>query len=166
MLDRILIEPSAFTEKQQILQGKIKLNELHERVWSPDLINLEEEVSYTLNGGRDTLGRMYLQLMATGNFSLCCQRCMNSVGFELSENVRIVLFENEDKLDEAMLSDDELDGMLLEKELDVLTLLEDQILMALPFSPKHDDCGNADLEHINKSKTNPFAVLAGVRKTV
>ena len=41
-------------------------------------------------------------------------------------------------LDEAMLADEELEGMLLEKELDVRTLVEDQILMSLPFSPRHE----------------------------
>lgn len=166
MLDRILIDPLAFAEKQQALQGKVSLNELDERVWLSDLINLKEEVSYTLRGGRDVLGRWYLQLLVSGKLSLQCQRCMNSVGFELGEDVRIVLFENEAKLDEAMLADEELEGMVLEKELDVFTLLEDQILMALPFSPKHDDCGNTDLARVNQDKTNPFAVLAGVKKTV
>ena len=90
---------------------------------------------------------------------------MQPVHFALDENVRIVLFENEESLDEAMLADEELEGMLLEAELDVFSLIEDQILMALPFSPKHDDCGNADLDAVNQNKTNPFAVLAGLKKS-
>ena len=83
--------------------------------------------------------------------------------FELAERSRIVLFADEESLDEAMLSDEELEGMVSEKEQDVCTLLEDQILMALPFSPRHDDCESDALDKINQDKPNPFAVLAGLK---
>ena len=55
--------------------------------------------------------------------------------------------------------------MVLENELDIFTLLEDQILMALPISPKHEQCGNNHLDKINQDKPNPFAVLAGLKKS-
>lgn len=166
MLDRILIDAEAFADKQQVLQGKVLLNELDERVWSPDLADLSSEIAYSLQGGRDRWQRPFLALSLTGVLPMQCQRCMNPVDFGLDEQVRIVLFENEEQLDEAMLADEELEGMLAEKELDVFALLEDQILMALPFAPRHDDCGNADLEAVNQDKPNPFAVLAGVKKSV
>jgi len=67
--------------------------------------------------------------------------------------------------DEAMLADEDLEGMLQESEIDVFSLIEDQILMALPFSPKHEQCGNAQLEANNQSKPNPFAALAGLKKS-
>ena len=64
-----------------------------------------------------------------------------------------------------MLADEELEGMLSADELDVFSLIEDQILMALPFSPRHEQCGNADSATVNQSKPNPFAVLAGLKKS-
>ena len=53
--------------------------------------------------------------------------------------------------------------MPIEKELDVRRLVEDQILMSLPFSPRHENCDNAALEQVNQDKPNPFAVLAGLK---
>ena len=85
--------------------------------------------------------------------------------FEFDEQSRVVLFADDASLDEAMLSDDELEGMLLQKALDVRMLVEDQILMALPFSPRHEDCGNAALAEVNQDKPNPFAVLAGLKSS-
>lgn len=97
---------------------------------------------------------------------LICQRCITPMPFLLDETSRIVLFADEESLDEAMLADEELEGMLLEKELDVRTLVEDQILMSLPFSPRHEDCGkNGTLDEVNRDKPNPFAVLAGLKSS-
>ena len=165
MLNRILIDSQAFTAKQETLQGTVSLNQLDERIWTHDFTDLSSSLAYTLTGGTDKWQRPYLTLTLSGCLPLQCQRCMQPTEFALNENVRIVLFENEETLDEAMLADEDLEGMLQEPEIDVFSLIEDQILMALPFSPKHEQCGNAQLEANNQSKPNPFAVLAGLKKS-
>ena len=53
--------------------------------------------------------------------------------------------------------------MLAESELSVWSLLEDQIIMALPYAPRHDDCGYDDSERVNTDKPNPFAQLAKLK---
>ena len=135
MLNRILIDSQAFTAKQETLQGNVLLNQLDERVWTRDFTDLSSSIAYTLTGGIDKWQRPYLTLTLSGCLPLQCQRCMQPTGFALNENVRIVLFENEETLDEAMLADEDLEGMLQEPEIDVFSLIEDQILMALPFLP-------------------------------
>ena len=165
MLNRILIDSQAFTAKQETLQGIVSLNQLDERVWTRDFTDLSSSIAYTLTGGIDKWQRPYLTLTLSGCLPLQCQRCMQPTEFALNENVRIVLFENEETLDEAMLADEDLEGMLQEPEIDVFSLIEDQILMALPFSPKHEQCGNAQLEASNQNKPNPFAALAGLKKS-
>ena len=165
MLNRILIDSQAFTAKQETLQGNVSLNQLDERVWTRDFTDLSSSLAYTLTGGTDKWQRPYLTLTLSGCLPLQCQRCMQLTEFALNENVRIVLFENEKTLDEAMLADEDLEGMVQEPEIDVFSLIEDQILMALPFSPKHEQCGNAQPEANNQSKPNPFAALAGLKKS-
>ncbi|SSY70431.1 YceD family protein [Alysiella crassa] len=164
MLNRILIDPQAFVIKQETRHGSVLLNQLDKRTWSPDIADTATHIHYTLTGGVDRWQRPFLDLSVSGSLKLNCQRCMNPVDFPVNEQARIVLFDNEDKLDEAMLADDELDGMILTDELDILTLVEDQLLMALPISPKHDDCGNVNLDKVNQDKPNPFGVLAGLKK--
>ncbi|MDO5638522.1 MAG: YceD family protein [Neisseria sp.] len=166
MLDLNLIDPEAFAAEQRNLQGRFRLAELDERVWSHEyLADRQAEVSFSLQGGRDRWQRLFLDLSVQGDVPLLCQRCIKPMPFEFAENSRIVLFADDESLDEAMLSDDELEGMLLEAELDVRTLVEDQILMALPFSPRHEDCSNAALAEVNQDKPNPFAVLAGLKSS-
>ncbi|WP_416191327.1 YceD family protein [Neisseria sp. CCUG12390] len=164
MLDPNLIDPEVFATEKQNLQGSFTLEELDERVWSHEYpADRQTRVSFTLQGGRDRLQRLFLDLTVQADMPLLCQRCMKPMPFELNESSRIVLFADETHLDEAMLSDEELEGMLITKELDVRELVEDQILMALPFSPRHEDCGNVSLEQVNQDKPNPFAVLKGLK---
>ena len=151
-----LIDPEVFAAEGQNLQGSFLLEELDERVSSHDYpADKQTRVSFTLQGGRDRLQRLFLDLNVKADMPLICQRCITPMPFLLDETSRIVLF-----------ADEELEGMLLEKELDVRTLVEDQILMSLPFSPRHEDCGNnGKLEEVNRDKPNPFAVLAGLKSS-
>ena len=166
MLNRILIDPQAFALKKERLHGTVALRDLDERTWSHDIADLSSELAYTLTGSTDRWQRPVLTLALSGRVPLQCQRCMQPIeNFELDEHVQIVLFPTEAQLDEAMLADEELEGMLSADELDVFSLIEDQILMALPFSPRHEQCGNADSAAVNQSKPNPFAVLAGLKKS-
>ena len=89
---------------------------------------------------------------------------MEAVMFPLDESADIVLFGDEAMLDEAMCADEELEGMVAGSELDVSSLLEDQILMSLPYSPMHEDCGGT-VAGSASDKPNPFAVLAGLKKS-
>jgi uncharacterized protein len=75
----------------------------------------------------------------------------------------ITLFISEEKMDAAVEDDDELDAILAEPEFDVLALIEDEIIMGLPLSPLHDDCGNALLDRAKADKPNPFALLATLK---
>ena len=166
MLAPNLIDSETFAIERQQLQGSYALTELDERVWSHEyLANRDAVIQYTLRGGEDRWQRLFLDLSVAGSLPLVCQRCMKPMAFDLNENARITLFVDEQSLDEAMLSDEELEGLLLNKELDVRALVEDQILMGLPFSPRHEDCDNVALAEVNQDKPNPFAILAGLKNS-
>lgn len=166
MLDPNLIDPEVFAAEKQNLQGSFLLEELDERVRSHEYpADKQTKVSFTLQGGRDRLQRLFLDLTVRADMPLFCQRCIKPMPFELNESSRIVLFADEARLDEAMLSDEELEGMVISPTLNVQELVEDQILMALPFSPRHEDCDNVSLEHVNQDKPNPFAVLKNLKSS-
>ena len=112
---------------------------------------------------RDDWDRIRLSLHLAGSLKLCCQRCLQPFDFELDETAQVVLFADEEALDQAVQDDDTLEGMVCGRELDVYSLLEDQILMALPFSPKHENCGSGETA-VQSDKPNPFAALAGLKK--
>ena len=56
----------------------------------------------------------------------------------------------------------QVDAIELDGELDVLALVEDEILLALPIAPRHQVC-DAPQPEGGTSKESPFAALASLR---
>ncbi len=64
------------------------------------------------------------------------------------------------------------DLLALSREFDLRELIEDELLMALPVVPRHEECPTSvplassddDFEVANSEKPNPFAALAALRK--
>lgn len=165
MLNRILIDPQVLINQESTLEGKVLLAELDSRVLLDDIADASEPLSYRFSGGTDSWQRPFLDLSLTGSLQLKCQRCLKSLEFTLKEQAHIVLFDDEATLDHAMLEEEELEGILNSHELDLSSLIEDQILMAMPFAPMHQTCDDSNLLDFNQDKPNPFAVLAGLKKS-
>ncbi|MBW8720763.1 MAG: DUF177 domain-containing protein [Polaromonas sp.] len=115
---------------------------------------------------------VWLHLAAEATVPLTCQRCMGVVEtpVEVDQWYRFVATE-----DIAMAEDDqsEEDLLVMEPQFDLLAVLEDELLMALPLVPMHEQCpvtpklqvGEADMaaEPDSGKKPNPFAVLAQLK---
>jgi uncharacterized protein len=120
-------------------------------------------------GGEDDV---WLHLAAEATVPLTCQRCMGVVEIpvEVAQWYRFVATE-----DIAMAEDDqsEEDLLVMEPQFDLLAVLEDELLMALPLVPMHEQCpvtpklqaGEADMagEPDSGKKPNPFDVLAQLK---
>ena len=114
---------------------------------------------------------LWLHLQAQASLPLICQRCMGgvAVALEVDQWYRFVASE-----EIAMAQDDEAeeDLLVMEPQFDLLALLEDELLMALPLVPMHTECptapamraGDEALAAEVESKPNPFAVLSGLIK--
>jgi uncharacterized protein len=115
---------------------------------------------------------VWLHLAADARVPLTCQRCMGVVEtpVEVDQWYRFVASE-----DIAMAEDDqsEEDLLVMEPQFDLLAVLEDELLMALPLVPMHEQCpvapklqaGETDVagEPDSGKKPNPFAVLAQLK---
>ncbi len=113
---------------------------------------------------------VWLHLQAKAAIPLTCQRCMGMVvtPLEVSQCYRFVANE-----DIAMAEDDqsEEDLLVMAPQFDLLALLEDELLMALPLVPMHDECpaapvpraGGAEIAGDPAKKPSPFAVLAQLK---
>lgn len=113
----------------------------------------------------------WLHLQATTSVPLTCQRCMTTVQAPLHINqwYRFVATE-----EIAMAEDDasEEDLLVMAPQFDLASLLEDELLMALPLVPMHDECpalpafsaGVIDEPGELLKKPNPFAALAQLKK--
>lgn len=112
---------------------------------------------------------VWLHLVADAVIPLTCQRCLTPVDVPLQVDQRFRFVADEAT---AEAEDDEADEdvLALTPEFDLPTLVEDELLMALPIVPRHDRCqpaaplATADLgAHQVPQKPNPFAVLATLR---
>ncbi|MBB4010888.1 uncharacterized metal-binding protein YceD (DUF177 family) [Niveibacterium umoris] len=60
------------------------------------------------------------------------------------------------------LEEDSFDAIAAERNLDVLALIEDELLLALPISPRHEVCDTPQPRERDDS-ASPFAALASLR---
>ena len=116
---------------------------------------------------------LHLAFTLTGDVWLTCQRCLQPVAVDLSDDYNIALLENDSQV---RLINEEQDYLLLdeivteqspERLLPFKRLVEDEILLKIPMAPKHDDCemsveqfGEIPEEEENE---NPFAALASLK---
>jgi uncharacterized protein len=124
-----------------------------------------------LRAGSGAEPDIWLHLQAKTSIALTCQRCMGPVEtpIDVDQWYRFVASE-----DIAMAEDDqsEEDLLVMEPQFDLLAVLEDELLMALPLVPMHEQCpvapvlsaGDIDGEPEPAQKPNPFAVLAQLKK--
>lgn len=116
---------------------------------------------------------VWLHLQAQASVPLTCQRCMGVVQtpVEVDQWYRFVASE-----DIAMAEDDqsEEDLLVMEPQFNLLAVLEDELLMALPLVPMHEECpvapklqagdlGEPGTAGVPGEKPNPFAALAQLK---
>lgn len=124
-----------------------------------------------------TLGRqdkiLWLTYEVEAVLSVPCQRCLEPLVVDVSGQYRMAILENDSKISYLEALDETADYVLLDevclddkKMLPVADLLEGELLLALPLSPRHDDCEmhtNSVGEVADEPAENPFAVLASLK---
>lgn len=119
------------------------------------------------SGGSET--RLGLHLRVSGSLALQCQRCLGEVEINCAIDARLLLIPPDAEWPEEELESDDYDAIPASRELSVLSLIEDEVLLALPIVPRHADCvtpgasGGAQ-QVLESGKPSPFAVLASLKK--
>src|SRR5450432_1211236 len=126
-------------------------------------------IAWRLIGGVDGQRRPALTLALTGSVPLICQRCLQPFAAIVDQSTELLLARSEAEL--ARLDADEIEVVLATERLDPLTLVEDELLLSLPFSPRHAD-GECDAavptaagEVASQRKASPFGQLGELKKT-
>jgi uncharacterized protein len=106
-----------------------------------------------------------------------CQRCLNAVEIELVSDFHLALVDDESLIERL---DEDADFIVLgESEAttkgdydapataNLLALIEDELLLLLPLSPKHESCEHKHQpvieETAEEKRDNPFDVLASLK---
>ncbi|MGZ8250983.1 MAG: YceD family protein [Methylophilaceae bacterium] len=128
------------------------------------LASYESVLSWQLLGDVNSEGKPVLNLKVQGTLELTCQRCLEPLKFDLDVNSSFIIVASEADLPPEEEDVDEHDYLVADVQMQVAELIEDEVLLALPFSPKHElsICG-AKEQVAELKKPNPFAVLQGLK---
>jgi uncharacterized protein len=127
-----------------------------------DLVNSSEgDLEYEIAGTKDGFGRPALALSVSGELQLTCQRCLKPLSFPLGVESMLVLASSEEEIETQPVEPEGPDRVVGSREMPVGTLLEDEILLAIPFAPRHERC-SGDPAVKGEVKASPFADLRGL----
>lgn len=150
-----------------------KALEIHDRIAVSQFSRLRDllvddagELDCRLNGDVSSAGKPVLRLRVHGPLRLSCQRCLESLAFDLDVDETYVIVSDEAAI--PVTSEDEATAeenfIVIDSQMRVLDLIEDEVLLSVPYAPRHDDaiCGGHDVQDGLK-KPSPFAVLQGLK---
>ena len=114
-------------------------------------------------------GQCWLHVTAQVRLPLVCQRCMGAVEMLLAVD-RSFRFVADEATAAREDEESEEDLLVLSPDFDLMGLIEDELLMALPLVPMHEAClsehaptSEDDAAAVLAEKPNPFAVLATLK---
>ena len=118
-------------------------------------------LEYELSGQRDAQGRAALWLRIRGALQLACQRCLGAMELPVDIDSRLVLAGSQHEIDAEPLTAESSDRVLASKSLLVRDLIEDELLLAVPYAPRHAQCGTQQ-EAAGAARESPFANLGAL----
>jgi uncharacterized protein len=161
MFARHFIDSLDFARNGRELRGEIAVAEMPRL--QDMLAGPEGRISYLVRGYLDKSGKPMLEVAMDGVCQLLCQRCLS--GFDYPVHlVSHLLLVQEGELDELSVEEDGPDSIAADKHLDVFVMLEEELLLSLPFAPKHPPgvCQLAG-KGLNQPGNNAFSALAGLK---
>ena len=157
-----LINPVQLAEKQERLTGTIPLSAL-QRIREV-LHDDKGSIKFELHFGKDEQGVIFIQGKFSVSLKIKCQRCLQPMELPLQGQIclgiinRNVARNLSDRYEPLTLNDN---------EISLETLLEEEILLALPIAPVHERerCkGSRIVEEYRPEHDSPFAVLKNLNR--
>jgi uncharacterized protein len=122
------------------------------------------EVRYRISGVRDERGRPALRLQVSGTLELRCQRCLEPMALEVQTDETLVLAATLDEIHAEPADAHAPDRLVAGKEMALRELIEDELILAVPYAPRHEDCAPA-LAGGEVERVSPFAGLRGLMRS-
>jgi uncharacterized protein len=130
----------------------------------------QDAVSWSLKGWRTTGGQSFLEVSITAKPVLQCQRCLEPFEYEVSVVNRVELVNRESDLEDEDDDENALERILGSRRFDVLSFIEDELILAVPYVPRHEVCpGGVSLVQseepvVQEKRPSPFSALAQLKQ--
>ena len=136
MSAQTVIDSLEFARTEQTLRGSLPitgLGRLHD-----GLYDTRGLVDFIVRGGHDVRHRPVLRLEVEGVLQLRCQRCLGQLDHPLRLGIDLLLASPAEAAGYG-LDDEEGEWIEPSAQLDIASLVEDEIILSLPYSPRHPD---------------------------
>jgi uncharacterized protein len=161
MSEELLIHPERITERPQVFEGTARLEDLPGL--EDSLANDDMELHYTVTARLDEHRRKVVSCIIEGFVFLTCQTSLEAFRHGISVADQLVLVDSESMLPPIEEEGDTEDYMVPDGPIDVLDLVHEEVLLALPMVPRKPGLPQADKPAVEK-RESPFAALASLRK--
>lgn len=125
------------------------------------------DVSWQIAGTANALGRPALEISLDGAVPLVCQRCLEPFAWPVAQRTTVLLARDERELAALDEDDQEHEVVLAAAPLAATTLVEDELLLTLPFAPHcvRAVCAESPLfgDAAAEGPASAFAALAGLK---
>ncbi|MGV3583039.1 MAG: YceD family protein [Methylophilus sp.] len=155
-MGKLTVNNLDFAKNQRHLVSKLEVVALKRIEEFLELTDTSDSyVHFELTGDNHTYSHPGLRLKIDAKLPMRCQRCLNVMSVPINLNFDYVLTSDESAdLDEI----DDVDWLEPSISMDLQELIEDELLIALPIAPMHQEiCKQLNTE--SGEKVNPFAVL-------
>lgn len=165
-MEAFVVDAFDFSRQKQERSGETAVADMARL--SAELIDNSGMLTWSVRGGVEVQGHPGLTLEVAGPVQLRCQRCLGPLQFAIDSRSVLILAQDEASADalEEQLDDESLDVIPGSRTMDMAAMIEDEALLALPLSPRHDVCPDSSaLDALKQDKPDsPFAVLKNLKK--
>jgi DUF177 domain-containing protein len=163
MSAQAVIDSLEFARTGQTLRGSLAVPEL--KRLKESLADGHGQIDFAVKGARDARRRPVLTLEISGNLHLQCQRCLGLLEYPLRLSNTLLLV-GAGEVAAGDLDDEDAEWIEASGELDVAMLVEDEIILSLPYAPRHEEgtCRHGALAAGGNPADAAFAKLAARRR--
>ena len=85
-----------------------------------------------------------MRCKVSGQVEVECQRCLKPVAVRIDSARLLYMASGEEEAErlESVLDDESLEVIVVDRTLDLATLVEDEVLLSLPLVSVHDECAH------------------------
>jgi len=158
-----VIDSLEFARTGQTLRGSLPLPGLSRL--KDSLADAVGTIEFEVTGGQDARSRPILTVAIHGMLHLRCQRCLEALDYPL-RLVNTLLLVAAGAGAAGELDDEDVEWIESSRELEVASLVEDEILLSLPYAPRHVDgaCRRLGAAIADGAAGSPFAALAALKR--
>ena len=160
MSQQFVIDSLAFAREAGSLHGELPIADLTRTL--DFLVDSAGCLAYRVEGRMSMRNRSQLLLQVEGVLCLSCPRCLEKIEYPIAIGSLLEFVDNEDDLTQDEIEDDSRDYLVEQKELDIVALIEDEIILSLPSMLCHESCVTPDAGQRGVD-FSPFSSLTGLK---